>query len=250
MFMPQHRIKLMMWKISFYEELECIFDKFPIYHMKTLLGDLNAKVGREDIFKPTIGNESSNDNIVGVVNFATSKNLIVKSTIFPHSNIHKYTWTSPDENTHSRILIDRRSHSSVLDVRSFRAADCDTDHYLVVAKIRERLAVNKHGSHKFHMERFNLKTLNEVEGKEKYRGEVSNRFAALEDLDTEGEINTICETIRGNIKISAKESLGYYELKQHKPWFDEGCPKLLDHRKQAKLQWLQDPSEINVDNLM
>jgi hypothetical protein len=44
-----------------------------------------------------------------------------------------------------------------------------------------------------------------------------------------------------NIKISAKESLGYYELKKHKPWFDEGCSKLLDQRKQAKLQWLQDP---------
>jgi len=39
--------------------------------------------------------------------------------------------------------MDRRWHSSVLDVRSFRGADCDTDHYLVIAKIRERLAVGK-----------------------------------------------------------------------------------------------------------
>jgi hypothetical protein len=93
------------------------------------------------------------------------------------------------------------------------------------------------------MERFNLKKLNEVEGKENYRVEVSNRFAALEDLDAEVEINTIWETIRENIKISAKMSLGYYEPKQHKSWFDEGCSKLLDLRKQANLQWLQDPSE-------
>jgi hypothetical protein len=62
------------------------------------------------------------------------------------------------------------------------------------------------------------------------------------------EINSAWETIRENIKISAKESLGYFELKKHKPWFDEGCSKLLDQRKQAKLQWLQDPSEINGDN--
>jgi hypothetical protein len=108
-----------------------------------LLGDFNAKVGREDIFKPTIGNESlheiSNDN-----GAATSKNLIVKSMMFPHRNVHKFTWTSTDGKTHNRpdhILIDRRWHSSILDVRLFRAADCDTDHYLVVAKVTERLAV-------------------------------------------------------------------------------------------------------------
>jgi hypothetical protein len=49
-----------------------------------------------------------------------------------------------------------------------------------------------------------------------------------------------------NIKISAKESLGYYELKKHKPWFEDGCSQLLDQRKRAKLQHLQDPSKINV----
>jgi hypothetical protein len=77
-------------KHSFYEELERVFDKFPKYHMKILLGDFNAKVGKEGIFKPTTGNESlheiSNDNGVRLVNSATSK-----STMFPHRNIYKYT---------------------------------------------------------------------------------------------------------------------------------------------------------------
>jgi hypothetical protein len=57
----------------------------------------------------------------------------------------------------------------------------------------------------------------------------------LEDLDKEVEINSAWEMIRENIQISAKVSLGYFKLKKHKSWFDEGCSQLLDQRKQAKL---------------
>jgi hypothetical protein len=94
-------------KDSFYEKLEQVFDEFHRYCMKILLGDFNAKVGREDIFKPIIGNESlheaRNDNRVRGVNFATSKNLLVKSTTFPHCNIYKHTWTFPNSITHNQI---------------------------------------------------------------------------------------------------------------------------------------------------
>jgi hypothetical protein len=76
-----------------------------------------------------------------------------------------------------------------------------------------------------------------------------NLALALENLDTVVDVNKAWETIRENINISAKESLGNYELKNHKPWFDEGCSKLLDQRNQAKLQRLQDPNEINGDNM-
>jgi hypothetical protein len=66
-------------KDRFYEELERVFNKFPKYRMKIVLGAFNAKVGGEDIFKLTIGNESlheiSNDNGVRLVNFPTSRKL-------------------------------------------------------------------------------------------------------------------------------------------------------------------------------
>jgi hypothetical protein len=172
-------------KARFYEELEHIFDTFPKYHMIILLGDFNAKVGREDIFKPTTGNESlhkiSNYSVVRAANFVTSKNLIV-----PHRNIHKFTWISPDGKTHNQldqILIDRRRHSSVLDVRSFREADCDADQHMVVSTFRERPEMSKHTTHRVHMERLNLKKLNEADGKEQYRVEISNRFTVLENLE-------------------------------------------------------------------
>jgi endonuclease/exonuclease/phosphatase family metal-dependent hydrolase len=110
-------------KYSFYEEMERVFDKVPKYRIEILLGDFNAKVGKEDIFKPTFGNESlheiSNDNGVTLVNFAKSEIHRVKSTMFSHRNIPKYTWTSAVGENHNQIdhiLVDRRRHSNVLDV--------------------------------------------------------------------------------------------------------------------------------------
>jgi hypothetical protein len=83
------------------------------------------------------------------------------------------------------------------------------------------LAANKQRSQRCHVEWFHLKKLDEIEGKEQYRVEVSSRFAALEDLNAEVGVNSAWDMIRDNIKISAKESLGHYELKKHKPWFYE-----------------------------
>jgi hypothetical protein len=100
-------------KDRFYEELEQVFEQFPRYHMKIMMRDFNAKVGREDNFKPVIGNESlqeaSNDNGQSskFCNFEKS----IKSTTFLHSDTHKHTWTSSDDVTHNQIdhvLIDKR----------------------------------------------------------------------------------------------------------------------------------------------
>jgi hypothetical protein len=71
--------------------------------MKILLGNFIAKVGKEEMFKPTIWNENIHkiNNDSGVVNFATLKNLTVESTMFPYCNIHKCIWTSPAGKIHN-----------------------------------------------------------------------------------------------------------------------------------------------------
>jgi hypothetical protein len=83
---------------SFYAELGSLFEIFPRCNMKILSDDFNAKVGREDIFKPTTENDSSqkisNYNGVTTVNFAKFKNSDAKSTMIPPRNIPKYPWTS------------------------------------------------------------------------------------------------------------------------------------------------------------
>jgi len=72
-----------------------------------------------------------------------------------HRNVHKYDWTSPEGknlNQINHILIDRRRHSSILDVRTITGTDCDTDHYLVVAKVGKRLPVSKQAAQKSDVE--------------------------------------------------------------------------------------------------
>jgi hypothetical protein len=104
---------------------------------------------------------------------------------------------------------------------------------LVVAKVRERLAVSKRAAQKVDTERFNVK-LNEGNVKEQYRVTIRNKFAALENTKDSGDINGAWDNIRENIKSSAKESLGYCESKHRKLWFDEQCSELVDRRKQVK----------------
>jgi hypothetical protein len=129
-------------KDSLCEELWHVLDQLPRYNIKNFLGVFNAKVDREGIFTPTVRSESSheisNDSGITVVHFVTPKNSVVRSTMFSHRNIHKYTCTSPEGKTRNKVdhvLVDRRRHSNILYVRYFMGADCDTDYNLVVAKI-------------------------------------------------------------------------------------------------------------------
>jgi hypothetical protein len=113
----------------------------------------------------------------------------------------------------------------------------DTDHYLVVAKLRERISVSKRARQKFDLDRFDLRKLDDLDVKERYQVETSNRFAALENSEKSLEINSAWKSIGENNKTSVKENLGYHMLKHNKPWFDDD--------KQAELQLLQNPSQIN-----
>jgi hypothetical protein len=89
------------------------------------------------------------------------------------------TTTSHNWKTHNQIdcaLTDRRWHLSILQVQPFRTSDHNTDHYVVVALVRERLSVSKCAAQKFCMDRFNLKKINGVEVREQHMLNVRHRF--------------------------------------------------------------------------
>jgi hypothetical protein len=105
--------------------------------MKILLGDFNAKLEREEIFKPIIRNmslhEISDDNGVRIVNFVTLQNLI--SVTFTHHNIKNAQGMKQSHTDH--ISMDKRWLSNIINVQSFIGNDCDTNHCLVVAPVTE-----------------------------------------------------------------------------------------------------------------
>jgi hypothetical protein len=75
--------------------------------------------------------------------------------MFLYQNIRNHTWTSPDGKTHNHIrdiLTGSGRHSSLLHVWYFSAAISDNDHYLVVARVREKLLVSKRGAQKINEE--------------------------------------------------------------------------------------------------
>ena len=169
----------------------------------------------------------------------------------PNRDIHKHTWTSPDvkiDNQIDHILIGRKEYQRILDVRFFSGADCDTDHYLVVAKVRERLAVNKQAAQKFALERFNLRKLSQLMFVKQYQIDISKRFAALEKLNDSDDINMTQENILENINTSNEQIPGLYKLKQHKPGLMKIVYDFRDQKKQAKTQWLRCPTHNTVDN--
>ncbi|XP_067647953.1 craniofacial development protein 2-like [Eurosta solidaginis] len=131
-------------KDAFYEQLERTYERCPRHDIKVVLGDFNARVAKS-VFGPTVGeyslhNETS-PNGLRLIDFSGARNMVVFSTRFMHKNIHQATWLSPDGNTRNqidRVVIDRRHASSVLDVRTIRGPNIDSDYYLVGAKMRTR----------------------------------------------------------------------------------------------------------------
>ena len=85
-------------------------------------------------------------------------------------------------------------------MRSFRGADFGKDHYLVIAKVREILAVGKQAAQRFDTQRFNLRKLNEPEVREQYQIEITNMFAALENSNDYEKVDRTWENIKENIQ--------------------------------------------------
>ena len=131
-------------------------------------------------------------------------------------------------------------------------ADCDSDHCLVIATVKEKVFLTNRTNQtgRTQAEIFDTEKLKDGEVRNSYQVLVSNKFSALENLDEVEnieDVNKIWGTMREKIISSAKESIGFVGKIKNKPWFDDECADLVKQRQQAKIKWVQDPNQINAE---
>ena len=96
------------------------------------------------------------------------------------------TWTSPDGNTVNQIdhvMVNRRFRTAVTDVRSYRGADCDSDHFMVVTRVKVKIKKTRNSARR--IKRPDIEKLNIREERERYQVAVQNRIEQLEEINME-----------------------------------------------------------------
>ncbi|XP_020806218.1 uncharacterized protein LOC110182509 [Drosophila serrata] len=214
-------------KDAFYAELDRAYGRCPSHDIKILLGDFNAKVGREDIFGATVGqfslHETTSSNGLRLIGFAAAHNMVVRSTGFRHLDIHKASWLSPDRLTRNQIdhvVIDARHASNVLDVRSCRGPNIDSDHYLVAAKIRTRLCVAKVARRGL-LRKLDIGKLQSQRTRDAFSTQVSGLLSRA--TPTPEDISNMWALISHSLRTSAEEVIGFQRAPTRNPWYDQEC---------------------------
>ena len=223
-------------KEEFYDQLQRITEKLPRKDVNIIMGDANAKVGSDNIsYEEVMGKQGlgvMNDNGERFADFCSLNDLVIGGTIFPHKDIHKATWVSPDggtENQIDHICISRKFRRSLQDVRVFRGADIGSDHHLVIATFQLKLKrYSRNPTTKRLKFQVNLLQGNKITD---FGITLKNRFQPLEHLDEDME--TYWSQVKDSFISTCKEVLGEKDYK-HKDWISQESLNRLSERREKK----------------
>ncbi|XP_055388198.1 uncharacterized protein LOC129616594 [Condylostylus longicornis] len=231
-------------KNELYEQLTAAIYKVPRTDILILMGDFNAKVGQRDpedecTATGTHGLGVLNNNGERLRDFCREHNLVIGGTLFPHKNIHKYTWTSPDgitKNQIDHICISKKWRSSLMDVRTMRGADAQTDHMLLTCEVRLKLSALARNSTR------KRKCLNTKELKsEAKRFELSQKIEDL--IVTESPITE--EGIQRIYRRAGEEVIGTINP-ERKWWISDDTWELINKRRTLRRKLLTDTNNNAV----
>jgi len=230
-------------KDVYYEELENYIDSVPKQDILIIIGDANAKVGNEEIYKEITGAESkhhdSNDNGQRLIALAIEKELKIMSTHFKRKDIHKGTWIIPggsQTNQIDHVLIQAKNYRMITNVRTYRGADVDSDHMLVVAKVGFAVT-QKLRRRKRQITRFNMKEFQNETVVNKYRQELDERLQK-EQITTAG-VEERWKKIEESVRKATENNVTPYRGQKRKQWLDEECDRAIELKKKYRLKMLQ-----------
>ena len=174
-------------KDEFYHQVQGVISKFSGKDIMIFSGDLNAKVGGDNTGHEEImgrhGMGVETDNGDRFINLCATNNLVIGGTVFPHKDIHKLTWISPDDRTENQIdhiCISRKFRRSLQDVKVVRGADVGSDHHLVVAKLK--LKLKKYSQREDSRKKFEVSGLRNKDVRDDFSISLRNRYEALDGL--------------------------------------------------------------------
>jgi len=210
------------------------------------LGDFNVKLGKKNIFRSTIGIHSLHDitseNGLRYIDFANGGELIVKSTMFPQKDIYKGIWKAPNSRYVSQInhvLINTRFKNCVHDVKTVRGADCDLDHYLIKGKLKVKLKKLIHSKGTL-VNRFDVNKLKDTNTCELFKQQLHETMNNL-NINQEETIDTKWKVLKDAIKTVTDTVIGK-QKRTRKLWFNNYCKEAFNRRKEARTQFLNDPT--------
>jgi sorting nexin-29 len=219
-----------------------------------VLGDMNAKVGREEIYRPAIGkwslHEVTNENGLRLIDFATEKGMVIKSTFFRHKRIHQATWESPDGVTRNQIdhcLIDGRHFSDVINVKLSRGANVDSDHFLVVVDVRAHLCVAR-STNSQATRRFAISKLKDPSISKAFSRQVNTRVPQLRQQDPATDLTSYWNNISQVLIEEATNIIGFETPSDGKGWWDDDCKEVTDRKNEARAKKLERPTRSAKEN--
>ena len=230
-------------KETFYNRLQALIEKFPNRDLNILMGDLNAKIGKDNSgYEETMGRHGigeRNENGERLADFCATNELVIGGSEFQHKNIHKITWVSPDNKTQNQIdhiCISKKFRKSLQDVRAKRGADVASDHHLVCARLKLKLKKDwEQPTAK--RTKFNVALLANDQKREEFSATLRNKFQVLEDQTEDqtedDQVEHMWQSIKTSVTSTCLEVLGSVKQKQ-KDWLSINTLQKIKERKEMK----------------